>query len=136
MITLYYATNTCALASHIALEEAGADYSIKRVSFSQNEQRSAEYLAINPKGRVPAIVTQHGILTETPALLAFIAQSYPQSGLAPLYDPFAFARVQPVSVCDAACRACAPYAGNPLGRRSGCDRRHAAQGPADRRRLL
>src|ERR1700693_4975166 len=91
---LYYAAHTCALASHIALEEAGADYSTVRIDFAANEQRRPEYLAINPKGRVPALVTDRGILTETPAMLAFIAQSFPQACLAPLDDPFAFARVQ------------------------------------------
>jgi glutathione S-transferase len=94
MIKLYYAANTCALASHIALEEAGAEYTTVRLNFAANEQRSPEYLAINPKGRVPAMVTERGILTETPAMLAFIAQSYPRAELAPLDDPFAFAQVQ------------------------------------------
>ena len=94
MIKLFYAVNTCALASHIALEEAGAAYTSARISFATNEQRSPEYLAINPKGRVPAMVTDRGILTETPAMLAFIAQSFPQAGLAPLDDPFGFAQVQ------------------------------------------
>jgi glutathione S-transferase len=91
---LYYATGTCALASHIALEEAGADYSTVRVNFAASEQRSPEYLAINPKGRVPSLVTDRGILTETPAMLAYIAQSYPKSKLAPLEDVFRFAEVQ------------------------------------------
>ena len=94
MIKLYYAVNTCALASHIALAEAGAEYSTVRIDFTANQQRSPEYLAINPKGRVPAMVTDRGILTETPAMLAFIAQSYPEARLAPLDDPFAFAQVQ------------------------------------------
>ncbi|HLI99535.1 MAG TPA: glutathione S-transferase family protein [Bradyrhizobium sp.] len=91
---LYYATGTCALASHIALEEAGAEYSTARVNFATGEQRSAEYLAINPKGRVPSLITERGILTETPAMLAFIAQSFPKAKLAPLDDPFRFAEVQ------------------------------------------
>jgi len=91
---LYYAAHTCALASHIALEDAGAEYSTVRIDFAANEQRSPEYLAINPKGRVPALVTVRGILTETPAMLAFIAQSFPGARLAPLDDPFAFAEVQ------------------------------------------
>jgi len=91
---LYYAAHTCALASHIALEDAGAEYSTVRIDFAANEQRSPEYLAINPKGRVPALVTGRGILTETPAMLAFIAQSFPGARLAPLDDPFAFAEVQ------------------------------------------
>ena len=91
---LYYAAHTCALASHIALEDAGAEYSTVRINFAANEQRSPEYLAINPKGRVPALVTGRGILTETPAMLAFIAQSFSQARLAPLDDPFAFGEVQ------------------------------------------
>jgi glutathione S-transferase len=94
MLTFYFAPNTCALASHIALEDAGATYELKRIDFSRTEQQSPGYLAINPKGRVPAMVTPRGILTETPAMLAFIAQSYPAAKLAPLDDPFAFAELQ------------------------------------------
>jgi glutathione S-transferase len=91
---LYYSPHSCALASHIALEKSGAVYEARRVDFSKNEQRSADYLAINPKGRVPALITERGILTETPAILAFIAQSFPRARLAPLDDPYAFAQVQ------------------------------------------
>ncbi|WP_421994187.1 glutathione S-transferase family protein [Reyranella sp.] len=94
MLKLYYAPNTCALATHIALEEAGADYTTVRIDFAKAEQQSPEYLKINPKGRVPALVTDRGILTETPAMLAFVAQSFPAAGLAPFDDPFAFAEVQ------------------------------------------
>jgi len=94
MIKLFYAPHTCSLASHIALEEAGAAYTTVRVDFASNGQRQPEYLAINPKGRVPALATDSGILTETPAILAFIAQSFPNAGLAPFDDPFAFAQVQ------------------------------------------
>jgi glutathione S-transferase len=90
----YYTPHTCALASHIALEHAGADYESIRIDFSKSEQRSAEYLRINAKGRVPSLVTRQGVLTETPAILAFIAQNFPAAGLAPLDDPFAFAQVQ------------------------------------------
>lgn len=70
------------------------DYTAARVSFASNEQRSPEYLAVNPKGRVPALVTDDGVLTEMPAILVYIAQCCPQAKLAPLGDPFAFARVQ------------------------------------------
>ena len=94
MLKLYYSPGSCALASQIALQEAGAAYATERVDFKSNQQNSPEYLAINPKGRVPALVTDRGILTETPAMLAFIAQSYPQAKLAPLDDPFAFAQAQ------------------------------------------
>jgi glutathione S-transferase len=94
MLKLYYAPGTCALASHIALQEAGAAYTTERINFKINQQNSPEYLAINPKGRVPSLVTDRGILTETPAMLAFIAQSFPRAKLAPLDDPFAFAQAQ------------------------------------------
>lgn len=94
MLTLYYAAYTCSLATHIALEEVGADYSTVRIDFAKTQQQSPEYLKINPKGRVPALITDRGILTETPAMLAFVAQSFPPAKLAPLDDTFAFARVQ------------------------------------------
>jgi glutathione S-transferase len=94
MLKLYYAPGTCALASHIALAESGAAYTTARIDFKSNQQNSPEYLAINPKGRVPSLVTDRGILTETPAMLAFIAQSFPQANLAPLGDAYAFAQVQ------------------------------------------
>ncbi len=94
MLTLYYAPHTCSLASHIALEDAGAAYELRRISFKAGEQQSPSYVAINPKARVPALVTPRGVLTETPAMLAFIAQSFPNARLAPLDDPFTFAEVQ------------------------------------------
>lgn len=94
MFTLYFAPNTCALASHIALEDAGAAYQLKRVDFSKTEQQSAAYVAINPKARVPVMTTPRGNLTETPAMLVFIAQSFPEARLAPMDDPFAFAELQ------------------------------------------
>ena len=88
MLTFYYARGTCALASHIALEQSGAPYEAVRLDFKAQQQRSPEYLRVNPKGRVPALVTDRGVLTETPALLQYIAQSFPQAGLAPLDDAF------------------------------------------------
>ena len=94
MLQLYFTPGTCALATRIALEEAGADYSLVRISFGAGDQRKPDYLAINPKGRVPSLLTDRGVLTETPAMLAFVAQSYPAAHLAPLDDPFAFAEVQ------------------------------------------
>jgi glutathione S-transferase len=94
MLKLYFTPGTCALASHIALAEAGADYTVEKVDFKTNQQNSPDYLAINPKGRVPSLVTERGILTETPAMLAFIAQSFPKAKLAPTDDPFAFAQAQ------------------------------------------
>jgi glutathione S-transferase len=94
MFKLYFAPGTCALAAHVALAEAGAPYTTVKLDFKAGQQNSPEYLAINPKGRVPSLVTDRGVLTETPAMLAFIAQSFPQAKLAPLDDPFEFAKVQ------------------------------------------
>ncbi|MGR9273901.1 glutathione S-transferase family protein [Rhizobium leguminosarum] len=94
MLTLYYAPGTCALASLIALEESGLAFETKKISLRDGEQRSPDYLKINPKGRVPALVTDYGVLTETPAILAYIAQSAPAAKLAPLGDAFEFARLQ------------------------------------------
>ncbi len=93
MFTFFYTPNTCALASHIALIDAGAAFKATRIDFAANEQQSPDYLRVNPKGRVPALVTDKGVLTETPAILAFIAQSFPVAALAPT-DPFAFAQAQ------------------------------------------
>src|SRR5215469_6327348 len=74
MFKLYYAPGTCALATHITFEEAGAPSEAILLDFRSQTQRSPEYLAVNPKGRVPALVTESGTLTETPALLCFVAQ--------------------------------------------------------------
>ena len=94
MIRLYYAPGGCSLAVHVALEEAGATFEPVRLDFQNAEQRGAAYLAINPKGRVPALVTDDGVLTECVAILAWIAQTWPEARLAPLDDPWAFAQMQ------------------------------------------
>lgn len=93
MMKLYVALGSAALAPHIALEEAGADYEAIKVDLNGGEQRKPEYLALNPKGRVPALVTDRGILTEAPAILGYIAELFPQAHLAPS-DPFEFAQMQ------------------------------------------
>ena len=93
MIKLFYNLGSCSLASHIALEEAGADYEAVRINVREGAQKTPEYLAINPKGRIPALVTDQGVLTETPAILAWVAQTHPQAGLAPT-DPWGFGQMQ------------------------------------------
>ena len=93
MLKLFYAPNACSLAPHIALNEAGAEYEAVKVDTAHGEQRSAAYLAINPKARVPSLVTDRGILTEVPVLLGFIARNFPKAELAPL-DGFDFFQMQ------------------------------------------
>lgn len=94
MLKLFYSPGSCALASHLALAESGADYEAVRIDFGKDEQKKPEYLAINPKARVPALITDQGVLTETPAILVYISQAFPDARLAPFDDPFVFAEAQ------------------------------------------
>ena len=90
----YYSPGACSLAAHIALHQAGAKFESRKVNLHRGEQMTDEYLAVNAKARVPALVTEQGILTENSAILAYISQLFPEADLAPINDPFAFAQVQ------------------------------------------
>jgi glutathione S-transferase len=94
MLTLYFAPGSCALASLIALEESGLTYEHRRLILANGDQRQPDYLAINPKGRVPALVTDRGVITENIAIMTYIAQIAPAAKLASLDDPFEFAQLQ------------------------------------------
>jgi glutathione S-transferase len=94
MLKLFQSPDSCARAAHIALEEAGATYETVRMSLGAGDQRRSDYLAINPKGRVPALVTGQGVLSETPAILTYLAALYPDSPLGLPADPFAAAQIQ------------------------------------------
>ena len=93
MLKLFYGPNACSLASHIALAETGAAYEAVRMDLKAGDQKTPDYLAINPKGRVPALVTEKGVLTENPAILNWIAESFPNAHLKP-DDAFAYAQMQ------------------------------------------
>jgi glutathione S-transferase len=86
MMKLYYAPGTCSLAPHIVLEEVGDRFELSRVDLAANQQSSPEYLRINPKARVPALVDGDWVLTEAPAILRYIATRHPAAGLWP-WDP-------------------------------------------------
>jgi glutathione S-transferase len=94
MLELYTAKGTIGLACEIALEEGGAPYTAKRLNFMQEEQRGAEFLAVNPKSRVPALATDQGIITEAPAIMGYIARAFPKAQLAPEGDAFAMAQLE------------------------------------------
>jgi glutathione S-transferase len=94
MLKFFFGPKSCALASHIALEEAGANYDGVRLDLAAGDQKKPEYLKINPKARVPALVTDRGVLTENPAILAYVAQTHPAKKLAPLDDAYAFGKIQ------------------------------------------
>lgn len=94
MYQLFFSPGACSLASHITLREAGLPFELKRLKFAEGQQRSPDFLKVNPKGRVPALVTPEGTITETPAILFYIAQIAPDKKLAPLDNPFELARLQ------------------------------------------
>jgi glutathione S-transferase len=91
MMTLYYAPGACSTASHIAIEECGATYEAKPISFANAEQRSEAYLKINPRGRVPALIVDGVVLVENTAILSYLAKSFPAAKLWPA-DSLAEAR--------------------------------------------
>jgi glutathione S-transferase len=92
ILRLFYSPGACSLVSHIALEEAGADYEAVRVMLAQGEQLRPEYLAINPHARVPALATDDGVVTENIAILNYIADRFGGEGSVPRGDAMAAAR--------------------------------------------
>lgn len=96
MLTLYYSKASSAVAAHILLEESGLDYEATEISVAEGAHLSKDYLAINAKGRVPALKTPDGVLTENPAILEHIAASHPQNTLRPRSD-FEQARARSVA---------------------------------------
>ena len=90
-LKLFYAPGACSLAPHIALEETGVPFQAILVDTRAGEQRRPEYLKINPKGRVPALLADGWALTENPAILQFIGRAFPDARLWP-EDPRAAAR--------------------------------------------
>jgi len=77
---LYSFTGACALAPHIALEWAGADYELELIK--RSDTRSPDFLKLNPAGKVPVLVTDDDrVLTEVPAVLLWIAEHWPEAGL-------------------------------------------------------
>ncbi|MBX9575690.1 MAG: glutathione S-transferase C-terminal domain-containing protein [Caulobacteraceae bacterium] len=90
--TLFISPGACAMASHVALLEAGIAHETQVVDLRKGEQRTPEYLAVNPAGSTPALKTDQGVITQNAAILAWAAQTRPDKNLAPVDDPFAFAR--------------------------------------------
>ncbi len=91
MLTLYYSPGACSLASHIALNEAGFAYAAVRVNLGiKQTAEGGDYLSINEKGYVPALVLDDGgVLTESAVVLQFIADQNPGADLAPAHGTFA-----------------------------------------------
>ena len=93
---LYYAPGACSLSPHISLREAGAAFDLERVDTrTRTTESGADYLAINPKGYVPALQLDDGeVLTECAAVVQFIADRHPAAGLAPANGSLERARLQ------------------------------------------
>lgn len=94
MLKLYYSPGACALASHIALEESGAKFELELINLREGQQKTPEYLAINPAGSTPALATPEGVLTENTVIMAYIAQTHPDAKLADLDSRFNFWKMQ------------------------------------------
>jgi glutathione S-transferase len=87
-LTFFHAPNSRSGATRILLEELGAPYDLHVLNLKKNEQRAPAYLAVNPMGKVPAIVHDDALVTEQPAIFIYLADLFPEAGLAPaLGDP-------------------------------------------------
>jgi glutathione S-transferase len=91
-IALYYSPGSCSLAPHIVLHEIGQPFELRKFATAERANYSAEYLAINPKGRIPALQIDGFVLTENPAILAYLGRRFPGAGLYPAEGAEAEAR--------------------------------------------
>src|SRR5690348_5391635 len=91
MLTLYFSPGACSLASHIGLEESGTTYQTKPILLAKGQQRTEEYLKINPRGKVPTLDADGKILVENTAILTYLTRRFPDKKLMPA-DPAEEAR--------------------------------------------
>lgn len=87
MLTLHLSPGSSSMAVHIALQEIGVPFEVKSWSLARKETRSAAYLAINPAGKVPALIVDGKLLTEVAGCLFYLAKRHPDAGLLPANDP-------------------------------------------------
>ncbi|MGH6852945.1 MAG: glutathione S-transferase family protein, partial [Methylocella sp.] len=86
-IVLYYAPITCALAPYITLTEANTKFAVRPLNFRKGKNRSPDYLKLNPKHKVPLLVVDGQVLSESVAIQMWIARKFPQARLLPA-DPW------------------------------------------------
>ncbi len=87
-VTLFYAPQSRATGALALMEELGVPYDLEVLSLKANEQRGAKYLAVNPMGKVPAVLHDGALVTEQPAVYMYLADLYPEKNLAPrIGDP-------------------------------------------------
>ena len=88
VVTLYHSPQTRSSGALTLLEELGAPYELRLLNMKAGEQRQAPYLAVNPLGKVPAIVHRGALITEQVAIFLYLADLFPKAGLAPaIGDP-------------------------------------------------
>jgi len=93
MLTLYFAPGASSMAPHIALNEIGAPFEAIPVSFLKNETRGADFLEVNPEGKIPVLLIDGRALTEVAGILYYLARRFPEARLMPRDEPEAEARV-------------------------------------------
>ena len=87
-LIFFHSPNTRSGGTRILLEELGAPYVLHALNMKAGEQRKPEYLAVNPMGKVPAILHGDALITEQGAVFIYLADQFPQAGLAPaIGDP-------------------------------------------------
>jgi glutathione S-transferase len=86
MLTLYYCPGTSSMAPHIALHEVGAPFETRVISLRYKANRTPEYLALNPEGKVPTLLVDGRPLTEVAAILFYLAKRFPEANLLPQAD--------------------------------------------------
>lgn len=130
MLRLYHAPLACSLGSRFALAESGLTHEVKIVRTSRGEQNTEAYLRINPRGQVPALETDEGVLTESSAILPYIADLVPQKALFPAPGTLARAKAQ----AWLAYLSCSVHAalGGVLRPREGCDNELAQRAALER----
>ena len=120
-VTLHHSPNTRSTGALILLEELGADYELNVLNMKTGEQRQAAYLAVNPMGKVPAVEHAGALVTEQGAVFLYLADLYPEAGLAPpIGDPlrgmvYYGSSFEPAVIDRALKREPAPASTNPYG---------------------
>ncbi|MGB1756238.1 MAG: glutathione S-transferase family protein [Pseudomonadales bacterium] len=92
-LILYYSSGACSMASHIGLKESGLPFEARPVNLFKGDQRAESFLALNPKGRIPLLLTSAGPISESPAILEYVASMAPEAGLVPK-DPYRAAKMR------------------------------------------
>lgn len=85
-LTLYHNPKSRSAGSRVLLEALGVDYQIKVVDFAAGETRKPDFLALNPLGKLPTLVHGDAVITEQVAITIYLADRFPEAGLAPAFD--------------------------------------------------